>query len=64
MGDREDELRRAIARERLAGAVLAAMASKREARAWLFEEGIKEQLRLRRRLLADRARYLEEIDRV
>ena len=64
MGDRADELRRAIARERRAGAALSAMASKKAARARLFEEGITEQLRLRRRLLADRAGYLEEIDRV
>ena len=55
MGDREDELRRAIARKRLAGGVLDAMAAEKAARAGLFEEGIGEHLRLRRRLLADRA---------
>ena len=58
-----DELRRAIARERLAGGVLAAMAAEKAARAGLFEEGIGEQLRLRRRLLADRARYPAKITR-
>ena len=63
MGDREDELRRAIARKRLAGGVLAAMSAEKAARAGLFEEGNGEQLRLRRRLLADRARYPVKIAR-
>ena len=64
MGDREDELRRSIANDRVASRVLAAMTAEKMARVRLFEEGIKEQLRLREWLLDDTARCLEEIDRV
>ena len=64
MDDREDELRRSIARDRTARRVLAAMAAEKMARAKLLEGGIEEQMHLRERLLADRARYLEEIARV
>ena len=64
MDDRANELRRSIARDRTARRVLAAMAAEKMARAKLLEDDIKEQMRLRERLLADRARYLEEISRV
>ena len=64
MGDREDELRRSVASDRVASRVLAAMTAEKMAKVRLFEEGIKEQLRLRGWLLDDRARCLEEIDRV
>ena len=64
MGDREDELRRSVASDRVASRVLAAMTAEKMAKVRLFEEGIREQLRLREWLLDDRARCLEEIDRV
>ena len=63
MGDREDELRRSTANDRVASRVLAAMTAGKMARVRLFEEGIKEQLRLREWLLDDTARCLEEIGR-
>ena len=64
MSDREDELRRTIARDRLASRMLAAMTAENMAKVRFYEEGIKEQLRRRERLLADRAWYMEEIERV
>ena len=63
MDDREDELRRAIARERMARRILDAIAAEKLARARLFEEGIREQMRLHERLLADRAECLEKLAR-
>ena len=62
--DGEDELRRSIGRDRMARGILAAMTAEKMARTRLFEEGIGERLRLRERLLNDRARYLEEIARI
>ena len=59
MDDGEDELRRAIARGRMARRILDAIAAEKLARA-SFEEGIREQMRLRGRLLADRAECLEK----
>ena len=47
MADREDEMRRSIANDRVAGRVLAAMTAEKMARVRLFEDGIKGQLRLR-----------------
>ena len=64
MDDWEDELRRSVGRDRMARGILAAMTVERMARARPFEEGIGEQLRLRERLLNDRARYLEEMSRI
>lgn len=64
MCDREDELRRSIASDRMASRMLAAMAAEKMAKVGLFEEGIKEQMRLREQLLDDRAWYVEEIARV
>ncbi len=64
MCDREDELRRSIASDRMASRMLAAMAAEKMAKVGLFEEGIKEQMRLREQLLGDRAWYMEEIARV
>ena len=63
MDDREDELRRAAARERMARMILDAIAAEKLAKVRLFEEGIREQMRLRGRLLADRAEYLEKLAR-
>lgn len=57
-------MRRSIANDRVARRVLDAMTAEKMVKVRFFEEGIKEQLRLRERLLADRAWYLEEIDRV
>jgi len=63
MDDREDELRLAIARERMARRILDAIAAEKLAKAWLFEEGIREQMRLREQLLADRAECLGNLAR-
>ena len=50
MDDREDELRWAIARERMARRILDAIAAEKLAKVKLFEEGIREQMRLHERL--------------
>ena len=64
MDNREDELRRAVARERAVGRIMAAAAAEAAARVRLFEEGIREEMRLQERLLAERAEYVERIAKV
>ena len=64
MDDREDELRRTIARERMARRILDAIAAEKLAKVRLFEEGIREQMRLHERLLADRIECLEKLAKV
>ena len=60
--DREDKLRRASARAH-ARRILDAIAAEKLAKVRLFEEGIREQMRLHERLLADRAECLEKLAR-
>ena len=58
----EDKLRRASARAH-ARRILDAIAAEKLARVRLFEEGIREQMRLRERLPADRIECLEKLAR-